>query len=97
MSTTCMQWGREIAAKLTGQPVFTSFQRKDKAKTLGEPSAVPVTGDRTIDPAILFQRLEVISQKETFYWKTFLNMISANSCLCKLTPFPGSDLWRFFF
>ena len=47
---------------MIGQPVFTfSFKRKDKAKTLGDMSAIRVAPDRTIDPALLFQRFLVVS------------------------------------
>ena len=55
----------KIIQKMIGQPVFTfSFSRKDKAKTLGETSAVKVAPDRTIDSAHLFQRFLVVSRTE---------------------------------
>ena len=39
-----------------------SFKRKDKAKTYGHSSSMPIAPDRTIDPALLFQRFIVVSQ-----------------------------------
>jgi len=37
---------RKVMQEMIGQPAFTfSFSRKDKAKTLGETSAVKVTPD----------------------------------------------------
>ena len=39
-----------------------SFKRNDSAKTLGHSSSVPIAPDRTIDPALLFQRSIVVSQ-----------------------------------
>ena len=49
--------------KMIGQPAFTfSFKRKDKAKTLGDVSAVKVAPEQTIDPALLFQRFLVVSK-----------------------------------
>ena len=48
---------------MLGKPVFEySFKRKDQAKTLGAASAVKVATDRAIDPALLFQRLLIVSQ-----------------------------------
>ena len=45
----------KIIQKMIGQPVFTfSFSRKDKAKTLGETSAVRVAPDRTLIPCFCF-------------------------------------------
>ena len=41
---------------------YDSFKRKDRAKTLGHSSSVPIAPDRTIDPALLFQRFIVVSQ-----------------------------------
>lgn len=54
---------KKVIEKMTGQPVFTyTCKRKEKAKTMGDASAIKVTADRTIDPALLFQRLLVISR-----------------------------------
>ena len=48
--------------KMIGNSVFTvSFSRKGKVKTIGYPSAVKVSTDRTIDPDLLFQRFLVVS------------------------------------
>ena len=55
--------GRSIIDKMIGQSAFTfSFKRKDKAKTLGDMATIKITSERTIDPALLFQRLLVVSQ-----------------------------------
>jgi 5'-3' exonuclease len=55
--------GNKIIDNMIGQLAFTfSFKRKDKAKTLGDVSAVKVAPDRTIDPALLFQRFLVVSK-----------------------------------
>ena len=55
--------GMNIINKMVGQAAFQySFKRKDKAKTLGDSSSVPIAPDRTIDPALLFQRFIVVSQ-----------------------------------
>ena len=55
-------FGQKSIDKLIGQPVFSySFKRKDKAKTLGDASVVKVTPELSIDPALLSQRLIVVS------------------------------------
>ena len=55
--------GRDIVAKMEGQ-VITSYshRRNSKAKTLASAKAVKVAEDRSIDPALLFQRFLVVSQ-----------------------------------
>ena len=56
--------GQKIVNDMDNKDVFTySFSRRDKAKTMSEKSKVPC-GDqagRSIDPALLFQRLLVIA------------------------------------
>ncbi len=55
--------GRKFIDKMVGQPAFTfSFKRKDKAKTLGDMSAIKIAPEQTIDPALLFQRFLVVSK-----------------------------------
>ena len=55
--------GTSIINAMVDQPVFQySFKRKDKAKTLGHSSSMPIAPDRTIDTALLFQRFIVVSQ-----------------------------------
>ena len=57
--------GQSIIKTMVGVPAFTiSFNRKDKAITLGETSRVKVAPDRSIDPALLFQRFIVIPKTE---------------------------------
>lgn len=59
--------GRQIIEKMIGQPVFTyTCKRKDKAKTLGDASALSISADRTIDSALLFQRLLVVCRAGEF-------------------------------
>ena len=49
--------------ELNGKATFTcSFKRSLKAKIWAFTSAVKVTGEQTIAPALLFQRLLVVSQ-----------------------------------
>ena len=67
--------------KMIGQPTFIyPCKRKDKAITMGEASAVRVTADRTIDPALLFQRLLVVSRGGDLSLKDVLDY--------ELSPFP---------
>ena len=55
--------GNKIIENMIGNSAFTfSFKRKDRAKTLGDSSAVKIAPDRTIDPALLFQRFLVVSR-----------------------------------
>lgn len=55
--------GREIVKKMENQSIFTySHKRNMKVKTLASAKAVKVTEERTIDPALLFQRFLVVSQ-----------------------------------
>ncbi|PIK52555.1 hypothetical protein BSL78_10545 [Apostichopus japonicus] len=55
--------GQRMVDKLVGQLAFTwSFKRKDKAKTLGDAHAVKISTEESIDTALLFQRLIVISK-----------------------------------
>lgn len=73
--------GTQILEKMHGQPVFTySYKRKDKAKTLGDASAVKVAPERSIDPALLFQRLFVVSRTGEFSLEDVLDY--------ELSPFP---------
>ena len=55
--------GNKIIEDITRKSEFTyKFKRKDRAKTLGNISAVKIAPDHTIDPAILFQRFLVVSR-----------------------------------
>ena len=57
--------GHKIMENMIGKFAFThKFKRKEKAKTLGDTSAVKIAPDRTIDPALLFQRFLVVSRSE---------------------------------
>jgi len=55
--------GRVIMDNMIGKPAFTfTFRRKDKARTLGETSAVTIAPDRTIDSGLLFERFLVVAK-----------------------------------
>ncbi|KAI3379074.1 hypothetical protein SNEBB_002215 [Seison nebaliae] len=55
--------GNDVVGKMDGHSVFTySHKRSSKVKTLASNRAVTVADDRTIDPALLFQRFLVVSQ-----------------------------------
>ena len=55
--------GNKIIEDIIRKSAFTyKFKRKDRAKTLGNMSAVMIAPDRTIDPALLFQRFLVVSR-----------------------------------
>ena len=55
--------GNKIIEDIIGKSAFTyKFNRKDQAKSLGNMSAVNIAPDRTIDPALLFQRFLVVSR-----------------------------------
>ena len=55
--------GRSRSQELNGKAASTcSFKRSLKANILAFTSAVKVTGEQTIDHALLFQRLLVVSQ-----------------------------------
>ena len=72
--------GRKIMEKMIGQPAFTfSFKRKDKAKTLGDASAVKVAPEQIIDPA-LFQQFLVVSKTGDLSLEDVMSF--------ELSPFP---------
>ena len=55
--------GNKIIEDIIRKSAFTyKFKRKNRAKTLGNISAVKIAPDRTIDPALLFQRFLVVSR-----------------------------------
>src|SRR6218665_18664 len=52
-----------IMDNMMGKPAFTfTFRRKDKARTLGETSAVTIGPDRTIDSGLIFERFLVVAK-----------------------------------
>ncbi|KAK6176032.1 hypothetical protein SNE40_014396 [Patella caerulea] len=54
--------GGDLVTKKESQLIFSySHKRNTKVKTLASSRAVKVAGDRTIDPALLFQRFLVVS------------------------------------
>lgn len=73
--------GKQIIEKMEGQLVFSySCKRKEKARTLGDASGVKVATESKIDPALLFQRLLVISKAGDFSMEEVLDH--------ELSPFP---------
>ena len=61
--TRFQELGTRVVQELIGNAAFTcSFKRSLKAKTLAFSSAVKVSGEQSIDPALLFQRLLLVSQ-----------------------------------
>jgi hypothetical protein len=55
--------GKKIIGDMIGKSAFThKFKRKERALTLGNVSAVKIAPDRTIDPALLFQRFLLVSR-----------------------------------
>ena len=54
--------GSEIVKNMAGKSVFDfSFSRKDKVTTMSFMKAVKIDDDRSIDPAVLFQRMIIIT------------------------------------
>ena len=57
--------GRDIIKEMDGQSVFShSHKRSLNVKTLASSKNVKVSADRSIYPALLFQRFRVVSQTE---------------------------------
>ena len=66
---------------MIGKSAFTyKFNRKDRAKTLGNMSAENIAPDRTTDPALLFQRFLVVSRSRDLSLGEVLSY--------ELSPFP---------
>jgi len=73
--------GNKVIADMIGESAFTyKFQRKGRAQTLGNISAVKIAPDRTIDPALLFQRFLVVSRSGDLSLKEVLTF--------ELSPYP---------
>ena len=73
--------GRSITEAMIGQCTFTySFKRKNKAVTLGDESAITVASDRSINPALLFQRLLVVAKTDDLSLENVLDF--------ELSPYP---------
>ena len=65
--------GHKIIENMIDRSEFThKLMRKEKAKTLGDTSAVRIAPDRTIDPALLFQRFLGVPCQGIFHWKRFV-------------------------
>nr|XP_055038535.1 uncharacterized protein LOC129426304 [Misgurnus anguillicaudatus] len=84
--------GNEIIKKMVGKPVFgISFKRKDRAKTLADDSTIKVAQDRTIDPALLFQRFLIMSKTEQF---SLEDVMSYELCSFPAALFEGKEIFR---
>src|SRR4029434_788400 len=84
--------GNEIIKKMIGKPVFgISFKRKDRAKTLADDSTVKVAQDRTIDPALLFQRFLIMSKTGQF---SLEDVMSYERCTFPAALFEGKEIFR---
>jgi hypothetical protein len=75
--------GKETLATMEEQPVFSfAYKRKLKARMLASARMVKVAEDRTIDPALLFQRFLVVSQTGDLSLEEVLSY--------ELSPYPPS-------
>ena len=84
--------GNEIIKKMIGKPVFgISFKRKDRAKTLADDSTVKVAQDRTIDPALLFQRFLIMSKTGQF---SLEDVMSYERCTFPAALLEGKEIFR---
>ena len=84
--------GKDIVQKMDGQSVFSySHKRSLKAKTLASSKNVKVSADRSIDPALLFQRFLVVSQTGDLRLD---DVMSYELCLYPLSLFEGKGILR---
>ena len=84
--------GKNIVQKMDGQPVFSySHKRSLKAKTLASSKNVKVSADRSIDPALLFQRFLVVSQTGDLRLD---DVMSYELCLYPMSLFEGKGILR---
>jgi len=81
-----------IVQKMDGQLVFSyAHKRSLKAKTLASSKNVRVSEDRSIDPALLFQRFLVVSQTGDLRLD---DVMSYELCLYPMSLFEGKDILR---
>lgn len=84
--------GNKIIEKMVGKPVFgISFKRRDRATTLGDDSFIKVAKDRTIDPALLFQRFLIMSKTGQFSQE---DVMSYELCSYPASLFEGKEIFR---
>ena len=75
--------GNDTVKQMEGHSIFSySHKRNSKAKTLASARAIKVGEDRTIDPAILFQRFLLISQSGDLHLREIMKY--------ELCPYPLS-------
>ncbi|XP_068246882.1 uncharacterized protein [Palaemon carinicauda] len=75
--------GNKIIEDMVVKSAFTyKFKRKDRAQSLGNISAVKIACDRTIDPALLFQRFLVMSRSGDLSLEEVLTY--------ELSPYPSA-------
>ena len=84
--------GKDVVQKMDGQSVFSySHKRSLKVKTLASSKNVKVSEDRSIDPALLFQRFLVVSQTGDLRLD---DVMSYELCLYPMSLFEGKDILR---
>ena len=84
--------GRDIVQEMDGQSVFSySHKQSLNAKTLASSKNVRVSADRSIDPALQFQRFLVDSQTGNL---RINDVMSYELCLYPMSLFDGKGLLR---
>lgn len=84
--------GNDIVKKMDDHSVFSySHKRSSKVKTLASSKAVKVAEDRTIDPALLFQRFLVVSQSGDLKIEEVMNY---ELCPYPMSLFEAKDILR---
>lgn len=84
--------GNDIVKKMDKHSVFSySHKRSLKVKTLASSKAVKVADDRTIDPALLFQRFLVVSQTGDLQLD---EVMSYELCPYPMSLFEGKNILR---
>ena len=84
--------GKDIVKAMDGHSVFTySHKRSLKVKTLASSKKVKVSEDRTIDPALLFQRFLVVSQTGELRLD---DVMSYELCPYPMSLFEAKDILR---
>jgi len=87
-----LEIGRDIVQKMDGQSVFSYSHKKSlKVKTLASSKIVKVSEDRSIDPALLFQRFLVLSQTGDLRLE---DVMSYELCVYPMSLFKGKDILR---
>jgi hypothetical protein len=85
--------GNSTVKTMEGQSIFSYLRKRNtRVKTLATAGAIKITEDRTIDPALLFQRFLVVSQSGHLNLSEVMeyelspyppSLFEAKDCLCK--------------